>query len=565
MNRIKNKITGLLLVLTLLSPALNGKGKNLLLPLTHGEQITLLTDRPFYVVSEKIYFTALYKAPADAPAPVWSTVVYIELLRWDGTKLGQTIAPVRDGRAEGMIQVPATINSGNYYLRAYTKWMRNFSPYTYTYLPVSILNPRTDLVDKGPESGSAEPDAKDSQVTPPRVLQLSGLKDQYTKREEAELSFTAPSGARQGVYSLDIVKATPRVNAPLLRLPAGEEPEDVRYVEFLPETDGLTVSGKVRDRNTGQPLNGAKVSLSSFNGSYYYLAVSSDEEGFFYFTLPDLTGEKEFHLSVEADSSRETEILITSEFCNKPVTLPYFPFSLEEEDRALAAELALNAQISERFTPELPGPVSVETEPLAFYGKPLTTLFVKDYIELNDLEEFFYELVYKVSISHDNKGQGHLVVNAQGTFGIYPPLVLMDNIPVANDNSLLGTPSRRIERIEVINKGYVCGSFKYSGIISIFSRNHDLAGLQSEMDNHFFAYRLFDPEEEGTQYSDVAGSRLPDRRNLLYHDPELRLTQETPVPVRFTTPDGPGTYIVRLQSVGAKGGITIWEKEFRVE
>jgi len=92
-----------------------------------GETIRLFTDQNIYCVNEKIYFTAEYSCANELDSLAWSNVLYVELIKWNGNKLVQMKLNLTRPETSGVIIIPGNLLSGNYYLRAYTKWMRNFS------------------------------------------------------------------------------------------------------------------------------------------------------------------------------------------------------------------------------------------------------------------------------------------------------------------------------------------------------------------------------------------------------------------------------------------------------
>ncbi len=92
-----------------------------------GERIRLFTDRNLYCVNERIFFTAGYTCLNEADSILWSKVLYVELINWNGVKLGNLKLKLDKSGSSASLRIPGDLLSGNYYLRAYTKWMRNFS------------------------------------------------------------------------------------------------------------------------------------------------------------------------------------------------------------------------------------------------------------------------------------------------------------------------------------------------------------------------------------------------------------------------------------------------------
>ncbi len=109
------------------------------------EKIFIHTDRTFYLCGEIIWFKAyLVNALNDEPISV-SKVVYVEILDKTNLPVMQEKIAVKNGVGSGSVLLPFSVASGNYELRAYTNWMKNFSPEHYFYKNISIINTTRNL------------------------------------------------------------------------------------------------------------------------------------------------------------------------------------------------------------------------------------------------------------------------------------------------------------------------------------------------------------------------------------------------------------------------------------
>ena len=70
-----------------------------------------------------------------------SKVVYVEVLDNKQNPVVQAKIAMIDGAGSGSIFLPISLTTGNYLLRAYTSWMKNFSPDYYYYKKLTIINP----------------------------------------------------------------------------------------------------------------------------------------------------------------------------------------------------------------------------------------------------------------------------------------------------------------------------------------------------------------------------------------------------------------------------------------
>ena len=120
------------------------------------EHVDCFTDRSLYISEEVIRFRASVHCTGNPYNSEWSSVLYVELLSATGVREAYGKFPVHDQVSTGEITIPAGILTGNYFLRCYTRWMRNRGPEAYSYIPLKIVNPyrpelsrETPLGDRG--------------------------------------------------------------------------------------------------------------------------------------------------------------------------------------------------------------------------------------------------------------------------------------------------------------------------------------------------------------------------------------------------------------------------------
>lgn len=536
-------------------------------PLESGETLHLFTDRTLYSVSEKLFFTAFYSQPPQIAPAKWSTVLYAELIKWDGAKVVQSKIPIKNGFADGFINIPENIKSGNYYLRVYTRWMRNYSPYTYSYIPVKIVNPYFTEIDKRPESTDHivhNENRKDINITEDIVI--SGIEPTYRSRQLVEFDVSILTRQLSGPYCLSVAKVEDYEKVTgSYSFSDYEHIDSKKEIEFLPEIKSLSMSGKVINSSTKMPLANKRIILSSTLNSFYFSITKSDSDGNFLFSIPEYEGSHQFCLTTNNEGLDEFELQISNDYCNQPVILPYTPFKLTVEEEIYAEDITTNAQLSKKFY-NIDSSNNEQESYYPFYGKPQEITYIKDFIELIDLKEFFYEIVFNVFVRYQ-KREPYLRLDDISSMCNFPPLILLDNIPVPNDKTLLSIPTSKIDRIEVINGGYAIGENMYSGIISIYSKSGDLAGMDMKGNVQFFNYQLFsDKTHSFPAYSQNNISRMADMRNLLYWKPNIELSDEESTKISFYTSDAIGKYSVTLRGISENGSSIVCKQSlFTVE
>lgn len=104
------------------------------------EKIFIHTDRSFYVAGEIIWFKAYCADASTNHLSALSKVAYIEVLDKDKQPVLQAKIALKDGTGSGSFVIPVNIHSGNFLLRSYTNWMKNFDPEFYYHQNLTIIN-----------------------------------------------------------------------------------------------------------------------------------------------------------------------------------------------------------------------------------------------------------------------------------------------------------------------------------------------------------------------------------------------------------------------------------------
>ena len=104
------------------------------------EKLYVHLAQEFYLTGETVWFKIYYVDGALHHSMDLSKVAYVEILDNNNQPLLQTKVALKDGKGDGSLFLPASINSGNYHVRAYTQWMRNFSPEFFFHKTISIVN-----------------------------------------------------------------------------------------------------------------------------------------------------------------------------------------------------------------------------------------------------------------------------------------------------------------------------------------------------------------------------------------------------------------------------------------
>lgn len=90
------------------------------------EKVFVQTDRQIYTTGDDLWYTAYLVNAQDNRLLSTSKSLYIELINPGNKIISREMIALNNGIGKGDVQLPDSIPAGNYRLRAYTNWMRNF-------------------------------------------------------------------------------------------------------------------------------------------------------------------------------------------------------------------------------------------------------------------------------------------------------------------------------------------------------------------------------------------------------------------------------------------------------
>lgn len=106
------------------------------------EKLFVHTDKDVYLAGEICWFK-IYSVDAGTNQPLdLSKVAYLEWLDSGNRPVLQAKAGLDSGTGDGSLYLPLTIRTGNYKLRVYTSWMKNFGADWFFEKTITIINTR---------------------------------------------------------------------------------------------------------------------------------------------------------------------------------------------------------------------------------------------------------------------------------------------------------------------------------------------------------------------------------------------------------------------------------------
>ncbi len=539
------------------------------------ENFQLFTDRNIYAVNEKILFRVFDLSYPYLKTTNWSEILYVEIISQANKSVAQGKYLLNERGTWGYIEIPEATPSGLYYIRAYTKWMRNFAPTNYFHSFITIINPNNNELQTSKDLTVTNSDSiQNYSEIQRKTIRCNTDKKIYAKREKATIRISLPDRnvfSPDG-YCLSVVKTgSLDTNMYRIRFPADINANHPEFLNYFPETKELSLSGKIVTGERKTPVTYARIHLVVLGNNPEYIGTPIDKTGRFRFFLPRHTGIQDLFITVETGNDLPVEILVDNNFSTDFVQLPQQPFILSSKQLEVIREIMFNMQVEKIFRQTHTNTESIEKEDSAsldFFGNPLITIKTEDWVKLPTLDEFFFELIPTVDVKKKKGKRYFKLIGEHSDIDVYKPLILLDHVPIIDVETILSLSPEKIDHIDIVNTTYIRGYLHFGGIVSIISCEGDMAGLDIPPNSRLFNFKTLEPQQE-IEFPDYATStnneRIPDLRNCLFWIPNIKMDRGEKNSFDFYTSDNQGEYIVVVHGVTADGKILEGECNFVIK
>lgn len=332
---------------------------------------------------------------------------------------------------------------------------------------------------------------------------------------------------------------------------------DATRLAYLPDYEGPVLHGTIRQRQSGNPVAGALAYLSVPGEHFFAGNAVSNSKGELVFATRNVYGAVDLAVQpAGADSTLRVDL--QNPFWEVAPTLPSPAFRLPEQWKGDLARRHTEAQVRAAFAS-----VNIEwrqpnTDTLAFYGRPDNKYRLDEYTRFPTMEEVMREIVAEVRVRKRADSFSFSVLNLPYRLRFEEsPLVLFDGVPLASIDKLMAFDPLKLKSIDVVARKYFWGNTVNNGIVSYHSYEGNLAGLPLDAGVTLLAYNgLQIPREFYSPVYDTPErlqSREPDRRTLLFWQPNVSTGADGKASLGFYTSDVPGRYAIVVQGLTAAG------------
>jgi hypothetical protein len=339
-------------------------------------------------------------------------------------------------------------------------------------------------------------------------------------------------------------------------------------VKFLPDLRGDVISGRVLAKSDGHPLINGNISITSQRANFLFQVVRTDSSGYFYSTIkPGSCVNSELIIQVLEDNSADYEIDIRDKFLSD-----YTPFKPSPciIDPLLMSEIArrnIFNQIENAYFSSKPDSILVHDCNERFYGQADQVYDLSKYTRFSTVEEILRELIPEIVVTSRTKGIEMKVRDKRNKSAIFSgnPLILLDGIPIIDQNFFLTFDALKLQKIEIVQKRFFYSALQADGIISFETFEGNTQGMNIKG----IVKHEYTPIQTGKiiyspNYSKrLNGSRIPDYRVQLYWNPKLKLYTSTEV--KFFTSDIEADFILELRGYRSDGKPVLFKKRITIK
>jgi hypothetical protein len=432
------------------------------------EKVHLHTDRTAYFEGDKIWYKAYLNYTAFAAKDSASKVLYVQLIKPNQEIFETQKLEVSNGFAYGNIELPLDLPKGNYQIRAFTNYMRNFEGMMFSeILPVFSRNEM--------------PEYPIGELLDSTVFGIVPEIDNYNlKTGEFAISFKDmaqnPIGANFSVS----------VNNPNFAPEFGFIPDiasdlnlrEVQKVRAFPHRmeHGLDIDGVFLDKKRVPQKGELNVFVNNLQN---FTSTTANASGNFVFKNLSFYGDSDIYLQAVSKKQKENIFIIKNDN-NFPKVSP-IP-KIDNIKTTIGNQPYFEDIIAEDSSAATPETKNEKNKQKMLYGKPDYVIEESEINYNNDILGIINSILRKVPSARNSNGSIVLRGGAASVFNSNFALVLIDGVPMG---SMTSVNVNNIQKIEVVTRmASMYGDLGKNGIVAIFLK--DKKGLNEELKGENF-------------------------------------------------------------------------------
>ncbi len=514
------------------------------------DKIQVVTDRNIYISGDTL-LSKIYLPKSEK-----SKIVYLSLVNSSGLHIIGSKLFVEDHEANGFLHIPDSLSSGCCLLKVCTNQNRNK---TYLLKELFVVN-RFESEQKNFSFDLFQFEKKETETLD---IITNGLSNSYYKRQSVQLNIELPDELLAQIEDDVLVSVVP-VNE---GYPLGElYVKNGLVKDGLLEEKGIILKGKVIDKLSGKPEKGSMVYLCSPDSLPYFDYCKTMDDGKFYFALKDFYGEIPLIIqALNGGKEDRLKILLEKKFSNLEIALHQEKFFVPQEmnlniqNSIKLAKYRLAYNLSQFNIEEKERKQEYD---YPFYGKPKYQVDPDLFYDFTDFNELSREILPGVKFRQRKDSITLNIFNSVSeTYFNALPFILLDGVVVTDLSLISKLKPSKIDWVDIINGRRYYGDIAMDGVLAIFSKEQNASMLIPSDNLLKFDYQTLQNQITYSNKS-VSLSNIPDFRQVLYWDPEVKVKRQ--INFNFVTSDVSGDYQLKIVGKFKDGNICEFTKTFKV-
>lgn len=330
-------------------------------------------------------------------------------------------------------------------------------------------------------------------------------------------------------------------------------------LQYAPEYDGHFVSGRAKNMYNGALAGELPVYLSIPGALPKFYTVKSNKEGFFQINLKEFYGPNEIVLQTNTEKDSLYQLEVLSPFFESAPVAQASALTLTSGKQHYLILNSIGMQVQNVYHTENLNTYSAPAvDTLPFYGPANYRYKLDDYTRFTTMEEVLREYVREINVrKRGGKFQMLLYNEPQQLFFQENSLVLLDGIPVFDQDKLFAYSPLKIKNLDVLTRRYFLGSATFDGIANFTTYKGEGEGFSLNPQAVILDYDGLQLQREfympNYSSSDQNKNRLPDLRNVLYWKSDAAVEKLNTKQLNFYTSDRKGKFLILIQGIDTDG------------
>ena len=537
------KLTFIFTILAIV--ALNGNAQK-------KEGLGFFSDRDVYVSGETLL------AKIFTPEENQARIVYIDLVNLNSVRITGISLEIKNHQADGFLQLPDTLSSGTYLVRAYLK---NTAEKLKIIREIWISN-RFDGLEKI-SLMSRMVDSNEFHEKRSDQIKIGNVGKEYQTNSNIEATIKIDEMFLKEIDG-NILVSVAQTDSSFESSTYLWNSENGK--EGMEEKKGIIISGTITDKRMSQLATDIMVYLTipdSIPGFQYYKTGS---DGRFYFLLDNYYGSVQAFVQCFSKTPTQRLKITIDEFFSQPGVIP----RLRQQPISEEMKSSINRNIEAVTFQKIFGQVKLnflipeekKNESYPYYGLSSYTSNPQLFIDLPNFSEISKELLPGVKFrNYNNEPTLQVIDNGMNSYFDENPLILIDGIPISDLNVIKDMGTSDIKLVEVCQSERFYGDLRFPGVVAIYTIKADYSRIP--ISDQFLRLKL-DAIQVPCSLAEpvITESTIPDLRQVLFWSPMTEPKGNVSVKCRTSSILGQFKLVVRGKL--KNGTLFFAEKQFEV-